>query len=52
MIKKLQVDLAKSKFGFDDAFNYKEELDLGTTLKRLAKCKFSFQNLSANLLNI
>ncbi|GKV32808.1 hypothetical protein SLEP1_g41382 [Rubroshorea leprosula] len=31
---KEKVDLAKSKFGFDDAFNYKEEHDLGTALKR------------------
>jgi hypothetical protein len=26
----------KNKFGFDDAFNYKEELDLDAALKRLA----------------
>ena len=29
-----QVDLLKNKFGFDEAFNYKEELDLNATLKR------------------
>ncbi|KAI3911705.1 hypothetical protein MKX01_029466 [Papaver californicum] len=28
------VDLLKNKFGFDDAFNYKEEADLTATLKR------------------
>lgn len=30
----LQVDLLKDKLGFDDAFNYKEESDLKSTLKR------------------
>ena len=30
----MQVDLLKRKFGFDDAFNYKEEHDLDATLKR------------------
>uniref|UniRef100_A0A2N9H046 Alcohol dehydrogenase-like C-terminal domain-containing protein n=1 Tax=Fagus sylvatica TaxID=28930 RepID=A0A2N9H046_FAGSY len=29
-----KVDLLKNKFGFDEAFNYKEELDLNATLKR------------------
>ncbi|MCL7038683.1 hypothetical protein MKW94_004560 [Papaver nudicaule] len=29
-----KVDLLKNKFGFDDAFNYKEEPDLTATLKR------------------
>ncbi|KAL3835117.1 hypothetical protein ACJIZ3_009853 [Penstemon smallii] len=29
-----KVDLLKKKFGFDDAFNYKEESDLNATLKR------------------
>ena len=29
----VQVDLLKTKFGFDDAFNYKEE-DLAEALKR------------------
>ncbi|KAJ0094037.1 hypothetical protein Patl1_26853 [Pistacia atlantica] len=32
---KEKVDLLKNKFGFDDAFNYKEEHDLDATLKRL-----------------
>ncbi|KAI6699038.1 hypothetical protein NL676_019157 [Syzygium grande] len=31
---KEKVDLLKNKFGFDDAFNYKEELDLDAALKR------------------
>lgn len=30
----MQVKLLKEKLGFDDAFNYKEEKDLGATLKR------------------
>uniref|UniRef100_A0A0E0MKU4 Enoyl reductase (ER) domain-containing protein n=1 Tax=Oryza punctata TaxID=4537 RepID=A0A0E0MKU4_ORYPU len=29
-----KVNLLKTKFGFDDAFNYKKELDLKTTLRR------------------
>ena len=29
-----QVDLLKNKFGFDEAFNYKEEADLNEALKR------------------
>ena len=32
MIK--QVDLLKNKFGFDEAFNYKEEPDLNAALGR------------------
>lgn len=31
----LQVDLLKDKLGFDEAFNYKEENDLKSALKRL-----------------
>ncbi|XP_055825607.1 2-alkenal reductase (NADP(+)-dependent)-like [Solanum dulcamara] len=31
---KEKVDLLKSKFSFDEAFNYREEQDLDTTLKR------------------
>ncbi|KAJ1395451.1 hypothetical protein SESBI_33409 [Sesbania bispinosa] len=31
---KEKVDLLKNKLGFDEAFNYKEEPDLNTTLKR------------------
>ena len=30
----MQVDLLKNKFGFDEAFNYKEETDLDAALKR------------------
>lgn len=30
----LQVNLLKTKFGFDDAFNYKKETDLEAALKR------------------
>ena len=29
-----KVDILKSKFGFDEAFNYKEEPDLDAALKR------------------
>ncbi|KAJ0034225.1 hypothetical protein Pint_26232 [Pistacia integerrima] len=29
------VELLKTRFGFDDAFNYKDEAGLYTTLKRL-----------------
>lgn len=29
-----QVELLNEKLGFDDAFNYKEETDLNSTLKR------------------
>jgi NADPH-dependent curcumin reductase CurA len=28
------VDLLKNKFGYDEAFNYKEEPDLNAALKR------------------
>lgn len=35
LIVVLQVDLLKNKLGFDEAFNYKEEPDLDTALKRL-----------------
>ncbi|CDP08119.1 unnamed protein product [Coffea canephora] len=31
---KAKIDLLKNKFGFDDAFNYKEEQDLDAALKR------------------
>ncbi|XVF30217.1 hypothetical protein REPUB_Repub16aG0038600 [Reevesia pubescens] len=31
---KEKVDLSKDKFGFNDAFNYKEEHDLGAALRR------------------
>jgi len=29
-----KVDLLKNKFGYDEAFNYKEEPDLNAALKR------------------
>ncbi|KAL0308632.1 UNVERIFIED_CONTAM: NADP-dependent alkenal double bond reductase P2 [Sesamum radiatum] len=32
--RKEKVDLLKTKVGFDDAFNYKEEIDLSSTLQR------------------
>lgn len=32
---RVQVDLLKNKFGYDEAFNYKEEPDLDAALKRL-----------------
>ncbi|TKY68805.1 2-alkenal reductase (NADP(+)-dependent) [Spatholobus suberectus] len=31
---KEKEDLLKNKLGFDEAFNYKEDLDLNSTLKR------------------
>lgn len=31
---KYKVDILKNKFGFDEAFNYKEEQDLDATLKK------------------
>ncbi|XP_074281311.1 2-alkenal reductase (NADP(+)-dependent)-like [Silene latifolia] len=31
---KMKVDLLKNKFGFDEAFNYKEQEDLDATLRR------------------
>jgi NADPH-dependent curcumin reductase CurA len=30
----VKIDLLKNKFGFDEAFNYKEEQDLDAALKR------------------
>lgn len=32
----MQVDLLKGELGFDDAFNYKEERDINSALKRSA----------------
>jgi len=44
-----KVNLLKTKFGFDDAFNYKKELDLNAALKRLRRTNqgqsFRFQFL-------
>ncbi|KAH9723922.1 PKS ER domain-containing protein [Citrus sinensis] len=39
---KEKVDLLKNKFGFDDAFNYKEEPDLDVALKRMFLCWVDF----------
>lgn len=39
-----QINLLKSKFGFDEAFNYKKEPDLNAALKRLVP-SFSFLQL-------
>jgi 2-alkenal reductase len=38
---KEKVDLLKTKFGFDYAFNYKEEPDLSAALKRFSKLLIS-----------
>ncbi|KAG6400108.1 hypothetical protein SASPL_141596 [Salvia splendens] len=35
---KEKVDLLKNKFGFDEAFNYKEEQDYNAALKRFYHC--------------
>ncbi|XP_058077351.1 protein POLLENLESS 3-LIKE 1-like isoform X2 [Magnolia sinica] len=43
------VGLLKSKFGFDDAFNYKEEHDLAVALKRKALCIEPDKNKQCNL---
>ncbi|XP_039167178.1 2-alkenal reductase (NADP(+)-dependent)-like [Eucalyptus grandis] len=43
---KEKVDLLKNKFGFDDAFNYKEELDLDAALKRIY-----FENVGGKMLD-
>lgn len=40
------MDLLKNKFGFDEAFNYKEEPDLNAALKR------SDTNLCCNCHNL
>jgi hypothetical protein len=34
----IKVDLLKNKFGFDEAFNYKEEADLDAALRRSVSC--------------
>lgn len=39
----MQVDLLKGELGFDDAFNYKEERDINSALKRSVRpspCSF------------
>nr|UUJ74932.1 2-alkenal reductase [Cephalotaxus hainanensis] len=49
---KQKVDLLKNKFGFDDAFNYKEEPDLNATLKRCFPTGIDiyFENVGGELL--
>ena len=37
----IQVDLLRNKFGFDEAFNYKEETDLDGALKRSVSINIS-----------
>ncbi|XP_058107292.1 2-alkenal reductase (NADP(+)-dependent)-like [Magnolia sinica] len=48
-----KVDLLKSKFGFDDAFNYKEEPDLNEALKRYFPegIDFYFENVGGLMLD-
>ncbi|KAH6815958.1 alkenal reductase [Perilla frutescens var. frutescens] len=48
-----KVDLLKNKFGFDDAFNYKEEPDLNATLKRYFPngIDIYFENVGGKLLD-
>lgn len=43
-----KVDLLKNKFGFDEAFNYKEEKDLAAALKRSA---FFFELFSVKVIS-
>ncbi|CAA0821918.1 NADP-dependent alkenal double bond reductase P2 [Striga hermonthica] len=47
-----KVDLLKSKFGFDDAFNYKEEADLNAALKRYfpSGIDIYFENVGGEML--
>ncbi|XP_058107291.1 2-alkenal reductase (NADP(+)-dependent)-like [Magnolia sinica] len=48
-----KVDLLKSKFGFDDAFNYKEEPDLNVALKRYFPegIDIYFENVGGSMLD-
>ncbi|XP_010070432.2 2-alkenal reductase (NADP(+)-dependent) [Eucalyptus grandis] len=50
---KEKVDLLKTKFGFDDAFNYKEELDLDAALKRCCPegIDIYFENVGGKMLD-
>ncbi|XP_073159312.1 2-alkenal reductase (NADP(+)-dependent)-like [Henckelia pumila] len=50
---KEKVDLLKNKFCFDDAFNYKEELDLNAALKRYFPegIDIYFENVGGNMLD-
>ncbi|KAL2487618.1 Zinc-binding dehydrogenase family protein [Forsythia ovata] len=50
---KEKVDLLKNKFGFDDAFNYKEEPDLNVALKRYFRdgIDIYFENVGGKMLD-
>ncbi|XP_049394667.1 2-alkenal reductase (NADP(+)-dependent)-like [Solanum stenotomum] len=50
---KEKVDLLKSNFGFDEAFNYKEEHDLDVTLKRYFPYRIDiyFENVGGKMLD-
>ncbi|XP_061948178.1 2-alkenal reductase (NADP(+)-dependent)-like [Populus nigra] len=50
---KEKVELLKTKFGFDDAFNYKEEHDLDAALKRyfLEGIDIYFENVGGKMLD-
>nr|UZM07735.1 2-alkenal reductase (NADP (+) -dependent) [Colchicum autumnale] len=50
---KEKVDLLKNKFGFDDAFNYKEESDLTAALKRCFPdgIDIYFENVGGSMLD-
>ncbi|KAL8482701.1 hypothetical protein ACS0TY_025659 [Phlomoides rotata] len=50
---KEKVDLLKNKFGFDDAFNYKEEADLNAALKRYFSdgIDIYFENVGGKMLD-
>lgn len=41
----MQVDLLKNKFGFDQAFNYKEENDSNAALKGQFSCIHNAHNI-------
>ncbi|CAL5417138.1 unnamed protein product [Camellia sinensis] len=51
--KKSWVDLLKNKFGFDEAFNYKEEKDLEAALKRYFSSGIDiyFENVGVKMLD-
>ncbi|KAK9288825.1 hypothetical protein L1049_017290 [Liquidambar formosana] len=51
---KEKVDLLKNKFGFDEAFNYKEEQDLDATLKRYFPkgIDIYFENVGGRMLDV
>ncbi|KAL3642140.1 hypothetical protein CASFOL_012955 [Castilleja foliolosa] len=50
---KEKVDLLKNKFGFDDAFNYKEETNLDAALKRCFRngIDIYFENVGGKMLD-